>query len=250
MQVFDRIDPRKLDQRDAELWILAIVTILILAGGMALVVYPAAYSGTVTLSGGSVRKIFFSFCVLCVLLVGYLTERRVTIRRLRKQLEEERTRSSHLLGQASAELLGSLPGFEQFREGLALDYSRAAAFRQPLSLVVMSIKISQQVVDAGETSTAYVDAVKAMIRKMRSQDSIYLLAAGVFGILLPGVFGDHANRVSERLSEGLTDASGANKRFSFELRVINYPQHAAAAEEMEQLAQAFLTEARSEGQPV
>jgi GGDEF domain-containing protein len=249
VQIFDHIDRRTIDQRDAELWILAIVMIVVLAGGMALFMYPAAFSTPVVLTGPSLRKIFFSFCVLCLLLVGYLMERQTMVRHLRHQLEEERTRSSRLLSQASAELLESLPGYEPYHSRLQTDFERAAAFQQPLSLIVACLKPANSAAEPGEMSTMYVDAVKAMIRKLRGEDSIYRLAPSAFGILLPGVFGDDASHLVERLSEGLTDASGASNRFSFNLRVVNFPEHTASAGEMERIAHSYLDANRPEGQP-
>ncbi len=249
MQVFDRIDPHKLDQRDTELWALAIAVILVLAAGMAFLMHLAS-SSPVTLSGESGRRIFFSFCILSLLLAGYLTERQFTVRKLRRQLEEERTQTTNLLSQASADLLQSLPGYEHFQDRLAMDFRRAVSLRQPLSLVITRLKLSPKLADAGEISTAYVDAAKTMIHKLRGEDSLYLLASGVFGILLPGVRGEDANRVVKRLSEGLSEASGAGKRFASDLRLVNFPEHAATAREMEQVANTYMAEAQPEQQPV
>lgn len=248
MQVFDHIDPQKLEQRDAELWAIAIAMIVILAGGMTLLMYPASFSSPVVLSGVSVRKIIYSFCILCLLLVGYLLERHLTVRHLRRQLEEERTRTARLVGQASAGLLESLPGHEPFSDQLQLDFSRAVSFQQPLSLVLAALKPSRLVLESSETSTAFVDAVKAMIRKLRGGDSIYLLAPGVFGILLPQMFGDDADRVAERVREGLLDASGANNRFTFELRVVNYPRQAASVRDIDLIVASYCAETRPEKQ--
>src|SRR5713226_10714162 len=144
MQVFDRIDSRKLDRRDAELWTLAITMILVLCSGMAVVMYIAV-SHPVTLTGASGKEIFVGFCVLSLLLVGYLTERQITVRHLRKALKEERTRTSYLLSQASTDLLESLPGYDHFRDRLAMDFRRALSLQQPLSLVIARLKVSHQV---------------------------------------------------------------------------------------------------------
>lgn len=249
MQIFDRIDPRKLDQRDAALWMLAITTILVLASGMALLMYPSAFGDPATLGGSTARKIFFSFCILCFLLASYLMERQMMVRHLRKQLQEERARTSLLLSQVSAELLESLPGYEHFLDRLALDFARAVSHLQPLSLVLARLKASRQLADPEEASMAYVDAAKAIIRRLRGQDSIYLLTPGVFGILLPGVRGDDANRVAGRLSEGLAAASAAGDRFSFDLRLVNFPEHIATAHEMEQVAHSYFAEARPQRKP-
>jgi GGDEF domain-containing protein len=248
VQVFDHIDPQKLEQRDAELWAIAIAMIVILAGGMTLLMYPASLSSPVVLSGVSVRNIIYSFCILCLLLVGYLLERHLTVRHLRRQLEEERTQTARLVGQASAGLLESLPGRGQFSDQLQLDFSRAVSFQQPLSLVLAALKPSRLVLESSETSTAFVDAVKAMIRKLRGGDSIYLLAPGVFGILLPQMFADDADRVAERAREGLLDASGANNRFTFELRVVNYPREAASVRDIDLIVASYCAETGPEKQ--
>jgi len=249
MQFFDRIDARKLDRRDAELWTLAITMILVLCSGMAVVMYVAV-NHPVTLTGASGKRIFFGFCALSVLLVSYLTERQITVRRLRKELKEERTRSSYLLAQASTDLLESLPSRGQFVDRLAMDFRRAASLQQPLSLVIARLKASSHVSAAGETSRAYGDAAKALIRRLRDEDSVYLLSAGVFSVLLPGVRGNDANRVVGRLSEGLADAAGTSRRFSFDLQLVNFPDQVATAREMEEVAHASLGEGCLEAQPV
>ncbi|PYV15641.1 MAG: hypothetical protein DMG21_14480 [Acidobacteria bacterium] len=238
MNIFDRMDPSKIDQRDAQLWILAIAMIVIFSGGLALLAYPAAFSTPVPLSGPWVRRAFIGFCTLSLLLIGYLIERQVMIRRLRARLEEERTEATGLLRQASADLLETLPRFEHFQDRLAMEFRRAVSLQRPLSLVVVQLKFAPALEDPKDCSTAIGDAAKAMIRKLRGEDSIYLFSWGVFGILLPAVRGVDAQRVADRLTDGLHDASGAGNRFSFELRVVNYPEHVAAAREMEQTAQA------------
>ena len=246
MQIFDRVDPAKLDSRDAQLWVLAMAMIAILAAGIALLIYPAAFAMPVVLSGPFVRRIFFSFCILSLLVVGYLMERRIVIGRLRKRLEEEQSRARQLLNQASADLLETLPGFEHFQDRLAMEFRRAVNAQIPLSLVVVSLKPSLQLDNSGDISTAYGDAAKVMVRKLRGEDSIYLFRHGIFGVVLPGVRASDAHRVAERLAEGLTDASGASDRFSFILQVVNYPENATTAHEMERTAVSFFAEGRRE----
>ena len=250
MQVFDHIDPRKLDRRDAELWIMAITMIGILAGGMALLMYFFSLGSPVLPNGVSPREVIFSFCVLSLLLVAYLVERQLTVRHLRKQLREERTRTVRLLGQASADLLETLPDLEQFRTQLKLEFSNAQTFQQPLSLVLTLLRPSPQVLDSGETSMVIADAVKATVRMLRGEDMVYLLAPGVFGILLPGKLEEDAERVAERVRERLLEASGANHRFAFNVRVINYPRHVASISEIDEFIESSGAEVGPEKYPV
>lgn len=242
MHIFDEIDPSKLERRDTQLWVLAMAMITILATGIALLIYPSAFTAPVVLSGPFVKRAFFSFCVLALLVVGYLMERRIVVRRLRKRLEEEQTRARRLLNEASAELLQTLPGVEHFRDRLAMEFRRATNAQLPLSLVLVGLQPSNQLKVSGDVLTANGDAAKAMVRKLRGEDSIYLFRAGVFGVVLPGVRASDGNRVAERLAEGLADASGASDRFSFILRVVSYPENATSAHQMERAAMTFFVE--------
>src|SRR5579863_935662 len=100
MKIFDRLDPMEIEKRDAQLWLLALAMILILSGGIALLLYPAAFSKAVAISGPAMRHIFISFCVLSILLVGYLMERQIAIRHLRRRLVVEEGRHARQLQQA------------------------------------------------------------------------------------------------------------------------------------------------------
>jgi GGDEF domain-containing protein len=244
MRLFDRIDPGTLDRRELQLWLLAVATIIILAAGMALLMYPAVFSDPVILTGSTMRKAFFGFCGLSILLLGYLLDRHFVVRQLRRQLIEEQLRNIALRHQASADLLNTLPEFSHFQDRLPMEIRRATSTQQPLSLLITCLKPSRELTDEGEIAAAFGDAAKAMIRRLRREDSIYLLAPGVFGILLPGAPSNVAFRVADRLGEGLHDASGASDRFSFEVRVVNYPEHTATAWDMEQAVRTFFSEHR------
>jgi GGDEF domain-containing protein len=250
VQVFDHIDPRKLEQRDAELWIMAITMIGILAVGMALLMYFSSLWSPALPKGVSLREIIFSFCVLSLLLVAYLIERQLTVRRLRKQLREERTRTARLLGQASADLLDALPDVEQFRARLKLEFSHAETFQQPLSLVLIFIRPSRQVLKSDEASTVIADAVKPALRMLRGEDMVYLLAPGGFGILLPGLLEEDADGVAGRVRERLLDASAANNRFAFNVHMINYPRHVASIREIDDFIESCGAEAGYEKDPI
>jgi GGDEF domain-containing protein len=239
MKIFDHIDRTKLERRDAQLWMLAITMLVIFAVGIALLIYPAAFTMPVVLSGYLVKRIYFSFCVLALLVVGYLMERRIEIGRLRTQLKEEESRRNRLLNEASADLLASLPGLEHFRDRLAMEFRRAANAELPLSLVLVNVSPGESLTDTGDITKAFGDAAKAMLRKLRGEDSIYLFHPGVFGVVLPGVPASTARRVEERLSEGLAEVSGAGFRFNAQLQAISYPDDVSTAHQMERAAKMF-----------
>ncbi len=124
-----------------------------------------------------------------------------------------------------------------------MEYRRAASTQQPLSLVMVVLKSAPNLSDAVETSTAFGDAAKALMRKLRGEDSIYSFSAGVFCIVLPAVTAANAYLVAGRLKDGLQDASGASSRFSFQVEVFNYPEHAKAARELEEAVRPFISKA-------
>jgi GGDEF domain-containing protein len=250
MTVFDRIDPSSLDRRELHLWVLATAMIIILSAGTALLMYPVVSGGEFVVTGGVSRKVFLAFCALSGLLVAYLIERQFVIRQLRNRLVEELRRNVAIRQQASVELLESLPELNHFQDRLSMEFRRSAMTEQPLSLLVVRLRPSRELTASGESAAAYGDAAKAIIRRLRREDSIYLFSPGVFGILLPNVSGGSAYKVAERLTDSLHDASGANERFTFDVRVINYPEHTESAAEMEQAARSFLSESGSERRSV
>lgn len=249
MRVFDHLDPVTLERRQWHLSILAISIIVILLSGMALLMFPAVFSNPVVLSGLTLRKTFFGFCTLGVLLVGYLVDRQILIGHLRKRIAAEERQIHRIRHEASADLLDGLPGLDHFRDCLAMDFRRAFNTGQALSVMVVQLKASREVAASSEGTIAFGDAVKAIARKLRGEDTLYYLGPGVFGIVLPGMGTTSAFGVHERLSDGLRDAAGASERFSFKIKVLNYPDDAATAREMEQAAEPFLPRHR-EGEEI
>ncbi len=237
MHVFDRIDPLLIERRSAQLWVLAVASIVILASGIALLIYPSAFAEPVAISGPTMRRLFFGFCVISALLVSYLSDRQMVLQELRRQLKAEESRNRNLLLQASVDLLGILPNLEHFQDRLSMEFRRAVRGMQPLSLIAVSLTPGG-VLDKNELATAYGDSVKAILRRLRSEDSIYCLRDGVFGVILPGASANDADRVATRLEEGLREVSSPRHAFGFELKVVNYPDHARSAREIEDLAKA------------
>ena len=233
MDLFKKFNPKTLDRRHWQLSMLWLGMILVLIAGMALLMYPAVFGGPTT------RTLFFGFCALCVLVVAYLLDRQYVVYRLRKNLVEQQAQIARLRQEASANLLGTMPGFSRFQDRLTTGFRRAAQIGEPLSLVLVRLKPSQTVDSPGDISIALMDAARVLLRKLRTDDSLYLLSSCVFGIVLPNTCRADMNRVVDRVTEGLIDASGAGNGFSFDVQVINYPEQVSTASEMELIADAF-----------
>ncbi len=240
MRIFDRVRLQDLDRRNWQLWALAIGMILILALGLALHMYSLASALWVAVTRRAMLEGIVGFCALAVLFVGYLIDRQVVIARLRKELSEEKKRNLERRAQGNKELLQTLFGPGQFCDRLALELQRAASSKLPLSGLTISLEVSPNISDSEDIYTAFGEAVKAMMGKLRGEDSIYQFTSGVFGILLPGTPSDVARSVAVRVADGLNEAMGISKRYSFDILITNFPDHVKTAMEMEKLMRAPL----------
>jgi len=233
MRFFAGMPSGSLERREMQLILFACSVIIVLAGGLALFMYPLVFSQTSSTSNRMMSIAFFGFCALSILLALYLLDRQITIGRLRQEIGEERRKSSEALKQASAELLETLPNFNSFQDQLAMEYRREAAVKQNLSVLVISVRVHETSSEPNLSMAFLGDAAKAISRKLRGQDSVYLMAYGYFGVILPGLDSLAAQRISARLAEGLTDAAGVNNRFSFKVNSVSYPEQASSAHDLE-----------------
>jgi GGDEF domain-containing protein len=236
MEVFDQVSQMTIDRRDRQLSVLAVVMVVILGGGMALLMYPTVFGRTAVIPVAPSRTLFFGFCVLWLLMVAYLINRIFVVRNLRASLREEREQLAEVLEQSSAELLGTLMGFSHFQDRLAMDFRRATQTNESLSVLLVRVNTSKMFAQGLQSQVAWGDAAKVLSRKMRAEDSLYRLSDEVFAMVLPGASEEVAQQAGERLKEGLADASGASNRFTADIQVVNYPEHAHSASEMERCA--------------
>ncbi len=239
MPASQKIHAHDLERRELQLTLFACVAIAILAMGTAILMYPVVFSRQSYATDKALPIAFVGFCILSVLLAGYLWERQATIRRLRKTMAEERMRVAEAQRQACTELLKTMPNFSSFQDRLPMEYRRTIATTQKLSILVVSLGVAEANDSLGAPSLMG-DAAKVISRKLREQDSIYILGATCFGAVLPGADLDFARRVYDRVAEGLADAAGANNRFSYKIDIINYPADATSAHELEGAVSALL----------
>src|SRR5208337_5032517 len=158
MDVFDKVSQHSLDRRDRQLSILALVMVVILGGGMALLMYPTVFGKSAVIPVAPSKTLFFGFCVLCILMVVYLVNRMFVVKNLRSSLVEEREQLAQALQQSSAELLGTLMGFSHFQDRLTMDFRRAAQTDEPLSLLLIRINASKPFAQGPQGQVALGDA--------------------------------------------------------------------------------------------
>jgi GGDEF domain-containing protein len=234
VHLYDKIGPAELDRRELQLTLLACCTILILGAGLALLMYPVVFSRSNDPHGVMLRNAFYGFCSLSALLAMYLVDRQLTILRLRRQIAEDRRRAAESRIEASAELLNAIPNLSSFKDRLAMEYRRAAAASQVLSVLVITIKLPEDVATTPSAISRLSDAAKAISRRLREQDSVYILRPYCFATILPNVNRSVADKIAERVAEGLADAAGATNRFSYKINVVHCPANVLSAHELQE----------------
>lgn len=220
MQVFDRIDPHDLKRREWHLWMLVLATLAVFAGAIVLLMYPTVFLNPLV-SGIELRKVFFGFCVLSALLLAYLANRQIVLSRTRDAVFKSQQEKLEAQREVAASLLGSLPDLPLLQARLRAEFKRAALGRQPFSLVLGSLKSSDDTRAADNQLMALI--LGALKRKLRRDDLIYLLAPRVFCILLPGVTYQNAACVQQRMVRALNDAQAAGG-LTFEAELLSYPE--------------------------
>ena len=238
---FDRNELDRLERHEQHLTILAAIIVLVLAGGVALLMYPLVFVRPDEGNKWPMRFAFIGFCVLCVLFVGYLLDRQRTVRKLKQHLLEELDRNVELRNQANVDLLHTIPDLNHFQDRLAMEFRRSATTEHKLSLIVVKTKLLRVAPDSNEGRMALGEAARAISRKLRPTDSIYLLASGIFGMVLPETETAIAKKIVARLDEVLRAVGGSNG-FSLEISMFNYPDDVSSAHELDQKVSSLLPE--------
>jgi GGDEF domain-containing protein len=235
----------ELERREFQLSLFACSAIVVLAGGLALLMYPAVFSGRENSLTSTPQIAFLGFCALSCLLVAYIVDRQVTIHRLRKEMVADRVKATEALKQASADVLSAMPNYNTFEDRLTMEFRRAAAAELKLSVLVVAVKLHAAFSEQGLGMSALGDAAKAVSRKLREQDSIFILRPAFFGVILPGLDKAGIQRFSARIAEGLSDAAGASDRFSFKIDTISYPEQTSSEHDLELAVSGLLPESGS-----
>lgn len=222
-----------LEKRERHLSVLAAVIVLVMAGGVALLMYPLVFVHPEPGQVWTLRFAFIGFCALSVLFVAYLLDRHRTVRKLKQHLVAELKRNLELRQQASADLLHSLPDINHFQDRLMMEFRRASNGQQPLTLLVAQINLPANASDKNSETAALGEAARAISRHLRESDSMYVFGRGLFGLVLSETNTATANRIKAMIEETLR-TSGAIHKFTVETHLWNYPEHVKSAHELEE----------------
>ena len=139
MKISGRVQPDNLEHSELQFSVFIAVTVMVLAVGMAVLMYPVVFSHQ-TPGDRTMHTAFWGFCVLCVLLTVYVWDRHATIRQLRREMVEGRRQIAETRREASVELLKTMPNMSSFQDRLPMEFRRMATTTEKLSIVVVNIK--------------------------------------------------------------------------------------------------------------
>lgn len=228
-----------LERRELHLTVFVCIAIGILAIGTAVLMYPLVFPAQGP-ADKTMRAAFFGFCGLCLLLGWYLWERQRTIGHMRTEMADERKRAHDAEAQANQELLKTMPKLNAFQDSLPMEFRRTAATAQELSILVVTVKLRAVTPSTAIAAAALSDAAKVVSRKLREQDSMYILGPRCIGAVLPGFDMQIAQDLSRRISEGLAVAASAANNCSYGIKIVNYPADASSAHELQQAIHALI----------
>jgi hypothetical protein len=239
-------NPADLERREFQMSVFACVAIALMGICSALLMYPVVFNhqGN-TPDDRNLRIAFFGFCGLCLLVMAYVWDTQAKLRRMRRQMDVDRKQSTAAQQQASEELLKSIPKLGSFQDQLPMEYRRTTATGQQLSLLVVTFQFPANASSSTGQASILGDAAKAISRKLREQDSIYVLGPTCLGAILPDLETSAARVLASRIGEGLMDAAGLSARFSYKIDISNYPQNASSAHQLYEAVSALIPTDRS-----
>jgi GGDEF domain-containing protein len=238
MAKIDQAALDNLERREFQLTILAAVFVMVLAGGVALLMYPLVFLHPEEGGKWMLKTGFAGFCVLTILFVVYLFDRQHTVRKLKQHLLDEMERNVELRNQANVDLLHGLPDLKHFHDQLSMEFRRAMATQKPLSLLAVKVNMAASIKDAKEVTAALGDAVKGIAKCLRPTDATYLLAAGLFGVILPETTSASANLIELQIEQTLRSIGAG--RFNLEITTCNYPEQVQSAHELEDVVASLM----------
>lgn len=212
----------QLEKRDWELWLIVSLTGVLVATGLAAILFPAAFLKRdnmhfeVTVS----RPLATGLFILLALLNTYLVTKRLEIRRLREKLLSSTIQQELLRQQSFTDPLTEIYNRRSLEEIAGRFISHARRLKNPLSLLLVDVDRFKDVnTTFGHLTGDVVLADTAALLKssVRGSDAVFRYGGDEFVIILADTSGLGAAKVIERIRACLLDWNRAGSLDGFEL---------------------------------
>jgi GGDEF domain-containing protein len=209
-----------LDRQDWQLWILAIVLIVVFAGSLLVFMFPTVFWSVEGTEAVTPKRAFFGLCVLLVLTLAYLLQKQAKLRQLKRELVAAQTALAKAEREAAIESFKNLPSMSQFRDTLAMEFRRASTSGDDMAVLLFN---------ASSISLEELGRMTHLLRSMlRQGETQYRISDKAIGVILPGM----------KLSNGASFAaqlealSGVTRR-DLEVTITAYPEDVSSLAELE-----------------
>lgn len=214
------MDWETVDRLDWHLWILSILLIFVLGISLLSFMFPSVFWTAENNLLDSSQRAFFGFCTLMGLTLIYLLQRQATVRQLRRRLYSAQAALTETRRRADEEAFTNLPGTDQFRDALAMEYRRASKSQQPLGAAVISFPRNSLAL-AGRLA-------KHLGATLRTGESMYRISDCGLGVILPRMASNEVAALMAQMERASEMPSGL-----MDVQVVSYPNDAASLAEME-----------------
>lgn len=209
-----------LERQDWHLWLFAILLMFILGVSLLSFMFPAVFWFQDNTAIKTPERAFFGFSILLSLAMVYMLQRQATVRQLKRQLFEAQTAVAAAKRQAFIQTFLALPGKDQFRDALAMEYRRASTAQSHLAAGVFLIPHASP-----EAMGRMAYLLGSMLRR---GESLYRIPDDGLGVILPDLrLGDVA-----ALAARVEELSGMTKD-EMEVNITALPDEAASLTELE-----------------
>ena len=182
----------RIDRLDWQLWVLAILLIIVSDVGLLSFMFPPVFWIGEGMPLLKPERIFWGLCVLLGLALAYLLQRQTKLRRLKRELViEYNRREEELIHDALYDPLTHLPNRELLLDRIRLSLSRAKRSKEYQFAVIFldldRFKIVNDSMGQWVGNQVLVEVGRRLQRCLRAEDRIARLGADEFGILLEDV---------------------------------------------------------------
>jgi diguanylate cyclase (GGDEF)-like protein len=214
----------QLERRDWELWLIVSLTGVLVATGLAAILFPAAFLKhdnmhfEVTVS----RPLAIGLFILLALLNTYLVTKRLEIRRLREKLLSSTIQQELIRQQSFTDPLTEIYNRRSLEEIAGRFISHARRLKNPLSLLLIDVDRFKDVNTAFGHLTGDVvlaDTAALLKNSVRGSDAVFRYGGDEFVIILADTSRLGAAKVIERIRAYLFDWNRAGTLEGFELNL-------------------------------
>ncbi|RMF96634.1 MAG: diguanylate cyclase [Candidatus Schekmanbacteria bacterium] len=192
-----------LESRDKQLWFLTLLLFLLIAAFLFLLTlqYTSLFGEPIE------NKYFYAFTLLILLFIVYLINNQTHIKKLRKQIEEEKKKTDALKEQSIRENLLSLGTKNHFEDCLAMEFRRSQISSAPFSVLVVAVKNLAEIdkkYGFGKGNELICDVTRSLRNFLSEGNSLFRYSNQIYTSILPETDKDKMTTLTKKINDTLS----------------------------------------------